>query len=57
MVGRCFRLSYGRWAVGVAEHGVEGTGEVVGVGAAEVLLRHGHQACQADDQQQEELER
>lgn len=45
-------VSYGRRSVGVAQHGMEGAGEVVGVVAAVVLLRHGHQAGQADEEQE-----
>lgn len=36
---------------------MEGAGKVVGVVAAVVLLCHGHQAGQADEEQQEELDR
>lgn len=50
------RFSYGRRSVGVAQHGVEGAGEVVGVVAAVVLLRHGNQAGQADEEQEEKLD-
>lgn len=35
---------------------MEGAGEVVGVVAAVVLLRHGHQAGQADEEQEEQLD-
>lgn len=48
--------SYGRGSVGVAQHGMEGAGEVVGVVAAVVLLRHGNQAGQADDEEEEQLD-
>lgn len=48
--------SYGRRAVGVAQHGMEGARKVVGVVAAVVLLAHGHQAGQGDEQQQEQLD-
>lgn len=36
----------GGWSVGVAQHGVERAGEVVGVVAAVVVFTHGHQAGQ-----------
>lgn len=49
--------SDGRGSVGVAQHGVEGVGEVVLVGAAVVLLSDGHQTRQAHDEQQQELQR
>lgn len=48
--------SYGRRSVGVAQHRVEGAGEVVGVVAAVVLLRHGHQAGQAYEEQEEQVD-
>ena len=48
--------SYGRRSVGVAQHGVEGAGEVVGVVAAVVLLGHRHQAGQADEEQEDEMD-
>lgn len=48
--------SYRRRSVGVVQHGVEGAGEVVGVVAAVVLLRHGHQAGQADEEEEEEVD-
>lgn len=35
---------------------MEGAGEVVGVMAAVVLLCHGHEAGQADEEQQEQLD-
>ncbi len=35
---------------------MEGAGEVVGVVAAVVLLGHGHQAGQADEEQEEQLD-
>lgn len=50
-------LSDGRGAVGVAQHGVEGAGEVVVVGAAVILLSYGHQTRQTHDEQQQELQR
>lgn len=53
--GRC-SFSYGWRSIGVAQHGVEGAGEVVGVVAAVVLLGHGHQAGQADEEQEEQLD-
>lgn len=39
-------VSCGRGAVGVAQHGVEGAGKVVGQCAAVVVLSQGHQAGQ-----------
>lgn len=53
--GKVMGGSYGRRAVGVSEHGVEGAGKVVGVGTAVVLLSHGHQTGQAHNEQQQEL--
>lgn len=38
------------------QHGVEGAGKVVGVVAAVVLLRHGHQAGQADEEEEEQVD-
>lgn len=38
------------------QHGMEGAGEVVGVVAAVVLLCHGHQAGQANEEQEEQLD-
>jgi hypothetical protein len=35
---------------------MEGAGKVVGVVAAIVLLRHGHQAGQADQEQEQQLD-
>lgn len=46
----------GRRPVGVPQHGVEGTGEVVGLGAAVVFFRGGQQAGQEQQQQQEQLQ-
>lgn len=43
--------------VGVAQHGVEGAGEVVGLGAAVVFLRGRDHASQEQKQQEEQLER
>lgn len=55
--GERFRsFSYGRRSIGVAQHGMEGAGKVVGVMAAVVLLGHGHQAGQADEEQEEQLD-
>lgn len=48
--------SYRRRSVGVVQHGVEGACKVVGMVAAVVLLRHGHQAGQADEEQQEQVD-
>lgn len=36
---------------------MEGAGKVVGVVAAVVLLGHGHQAGQADEEQQKQMNR
>lgn len=46
------RISFSyRWrSVGVAQHGMEGAGKVVGMMAAVVLLGHGHKAGQADEE-------
>lgn len=49
--------SNGWGSVGVAQHGVEGAGEVVVVGAAVILLSDGHQTRQTHDEQQQELQR
>lgn len=46
----------GRWPVGVPQHGVEGAGEVVGLGAAVVLFGGGQQAGQKQQQQQQQLQ-
>lgn len=43
--------------VGVAQHGVEGAGEVVGLGAAVVFLRGGDHASQEQKQQEKQLQR
>lgn len=43
-------------SVGVAQHGVEGAGKVVGVVAAVVLLRHGHQARETNQEQEDQLD-
>lgn len=48
--------SRGRRAVGVAQHGVEGAGEVVGEGAAVVLLGQRHQAGEDEQHEEEQLE-
>lgn len=55
----CSRLNPlgGRRPVGVPQHGIEGTGEVVGLGAAVVFFRGGQQAGQQQQQQQEQLQR
>lgn len=55
--GKVFVSSYGWRSVGVAQHRMEGAGEVVGVVAAVVLLRHWNQAGQADEQQEEQVDR
>ena len=49
-------FSCGRRAVGVAQHGVEGAGEVVGQGAAVVLLRQRHQAGQNQQHEEEQVQ-
>lgn len=49
-------VSCGRGAVGVAQHGVEGAGKVVGQGTAVVLFRQRHQASQHQQQQEEQVE-
>lgn len=49
--------SDGRGAVGVAQHGVKGAGEVVVVGAAVIVLSDGHQTRQTHDEQQQQLQR
>lgn len=46
-----------RGPVGVAQHGVEGAGKVVGLGAAVVFLRGGDHASQQQKQQEEQLQR
>lgn len=45
-----------RRTIGVSEHGVEWSGEVVGEGTAVVFLGHGHEAGESDKEQQEQLE-
>lgn len=50
-------VSRGRRAVGVAQHGVEGAGEVVGQRAAVVVLGQRHQAGQNQQHQEEQVER
>lgn len=52
----CCCSSYGWRPVGVAQHRMEGAGEVVGMVAAVVLLRHGNETGQADEEQQEQLD-
>lgn len=59
--GRVFQssvvaFSCGRGAVGVAQHGVEGAGEVVGQCAAVVLLGQRHQAGQDQQHEEEQVE-
>lgn len=49
--------SCGRRPVGVAQHGVEGAGEVVGAGAAGHVLRQRDQTRQQEEEEQEELQR
>lgn len=49
--------SCGRRPVGVAQHGVEGAGEVVGAGAAGRVLRQRDQTRQQEEEEQEELQR
>lgn len=53
----CCCVSYGRRSVSVAQHGMEGAGEIVGVVAAVVFLGHGHQASQADEEEEQQLDR
>lgn len=55
MAATSSRDSEWRGAIGISEHGVEGTGKIVGEGTAVVLFRHGNQAGQPDEEQQEEL--
>ena len=45
----------GWWPVSVLQHRIEGPLEVVGENAAEVLLRHGNEAGDAEQQQQHHL--
>lgn len=54
-VGQAEPLCRG-WPVGVPQHGVEGPGKVVSLGAAVVLFGGGQQAGQEEQQQQEQLE-
>lgn len=56
-IGRYLCCSNGRRSIGVAQHGVEGAGKVVGVVTAVVLLCHGHEAGQADEEEQQQLDR
>lgn len=49
--------SCGRRPVGVAQHRVEGAGEVVGAGAAGHVLRQRDQTRQQEEEEQEELQR
>lgn len=46
--------SDGWWPIGVAEHGVEGAGKIVGLRAAVVVLGGGHQEGQSQEQQQQQ---
>lgn len=55
-VRRSPRRSCGRRPVGVAQHGVEGAGEVVGERAAVILLGQRNQAGQDQQQQEEDVE-
>ena len=50
------RASRGRWAIGVAQHGVEGAGEVVGERAAVIVLGQRHQAGHHQQEQEEEVQ-
>lgn len=50
------KISYRRWAIGVAQHGMKRASEVVCEGTAVVLLSHGNQTGQAHYEQQEELQ-
>lgn len=45
-----------RRAIGVAQHGVEGAGEVVGEGTAVIVLGRGNQAGQRQQQQEEQVQ-
>lgn len=47
----------GRWPVGVPQHGVEGAGKVVSLGAAVVIFGGRQQAGQEQQQQQQQLQR
>lgn len=54
----CSSNSSYRWrSVGVTQHWMEGAGKVVGMVAAVVLLGHRHQTGQANEEQEEQLER
>lgn len=55
-VGRYLCYSNGRRSIGVAQHGMKGAGKVVGVVTAVVLLRHGHEAGQADEEEEQQLD-
>lgn len=55
-VGRCLCGLNGRRSVGVAQHGVEGASKVVSVVTAVVLLSHGHEAGQANEEEQQQLD-
>lgn len=44
------------WSIGVAQHGCKRAPEVVGDHAAVVLIRHGHQAGDAQKKQQQQLQ-
>lgn len=46
----------GRWPVGIPQHGVEGAGKVVGLGAAVVIFGGRQQAGQEQQQQQQQLQ-
>lgn len=48
--------SYGRRPVGVAEHGLEGAGEIVELGTAVVFLRCRHKTGHDHHQQQDDLQ-
>lgn len=49
--------SRGWGPVGVAQHGVEGAGVVIGAGAAVVLVGQRHQAGQNQQQEEQQVER
>lgn len=53
----CRLSSYRRRPLGVAEHRVEGAGEVVGKGTAVVVLRRRHETGHHQHQQQDDLQR
>lgn len=54
---RALCRSCGRRPVGVAQHGVEGAGKVVGAGATGRVLRQRDQTRQQEEEEQEQLQR